>query len=215
MDARVPIQPMVQHYPKPDETLWARVVSFVISPPIVWAVWIYPIAFNVIVNQTEAILNATIFTFLVCIMPMLFVFYGVKKGKIGDIHMRESHERYIPYSLSIIGGLGTGLLLILLQAPAVLLILTLITCVQLTIMLVTTFFHHISAHAMAITSVTSATAIIFDIQSSLIFIPVILLVILARLVLKRHTYAQVMAGTLVGTLTPFAVILFLSLIVQS
>lgn len=212
MDIRVPLTPVVQHQTKSDETLWARIVSFIISPPIVWAVWVFPIAVSVSTSTRQAFLYASIFTMIVCVMPMLFVAYMVKIGKIGDLHMRESQERYIPYSLSIIGAMVTGLIFIQLHAHPILLIMAVVTTVQLLFMLVGTFFIHISAHAMAITSVTSATAIIFSVGLSMIFVPVILVVVLARLVLLRHTPAQIVAGSLVGVLTPFLVIFLMNLV---
>lgn len=212
MDIRVPFATVVQHYAESDETLWARLVSFVLSPPIVWAVGVFPIAVNVSDTARHGVVYASIFTAIVCVMPMAFVAYMVKIGKIGDLHMRESHERYIPYSLSIIGAMITGLMFIQLRAPAVLLILIVVTVVQLFFMLVGTFIDHISFHAMAITSVTSAVAIIFSVSLSMYFVPVILLVVLARLVLLRHTPLQLVAGSLIGILTPFLVIFLMNLV---
>ena len=98
-------------------------------------------------------------------------------------------------------------------AHPILVILTLVSIVELTLMLLGTFFNHISLHAMAMTSMISATAILFGFSQSLIFIPLILVVVLARLVLRRHTPVQIMAGVLIGALTPFAVIAALALII--
>jgi len=213
MDIRIPVPAMIRHQLQTKEYFWAHLVSNIISPPVVWAIWVYPIALTVSPTQGVAILHASIFTFLVCISPMLYVAYMVKVGKISDLHMRESNERYIPYAMSIFAGVITGVILSALGAHRVLLVMTLISVVQLSLMLLGTFFNHISAHAMAITSVTAATALLYSFEASLVFIPVILLVVMARLVLKRHTPVQIMAGTLVGTLTPFGVIWSIGLVV--
>ena len=213
MDIRVPIPSIVQHYTQSDETLWARIVSSVFNPPLVWAVMIYPIALAVSPSETDGFVNATIFATFVCWIPSLFVVLMVKLGKIGDLHMRESHERYIPYAISIVGGMIAGLVLNHLQAHPILLILTLVTVVQLSLMLTGTFFDHISTHAMAIASVTSATALVFGLRTGFAFIPLVLLVVLARLVLNRHTPFQIMVGTLIGGLTPFLVIPIVALII--
>lgn len=206
MDIRVPIPSIVQHYTQSDETLWARIVSLVFNPPLVWAVMIYPIALAVSSTQNDAFVHATIFATFVCWIPSLFVLLMVKIGKIGDVHMRESHERYVPYAISIVGGTIAGLILNHLRAHPIMLILTLVTIVQLTLMLVGTFFDHISTHAMAVASVTSATALVFGLKIGFAFLPLVLLVVLARLVLDRHTPLQIMVGTLIGGLTPFLVI---------
>lgn len=213
MDIRVPIPSILQHHTQSDETLWARIVSLIFNPPFLWAVWVYPIALEVSPSRNEAFLHATIFAIFVCWIPILFVASMVKMGKIGDLHMRESNERYIPYAISIVGAVIAGIILNRLQAHPILLILTIITCIQLTLMLVGTFFDHISTHAMAVTSVTSATALVFGLKMGLAIIPLVLLVILARLVLNRHTNLQIMVGTLIGGLTPFIVIFTLSLVI--
>jgi len=211
MDIRVPMPSIIQHYTQSDETLWARIISLIFNPPLVWAVMIYPIALKVAAVQSDAIIHASIFATFVCLIPSLFVLVMVKMGKIGDIHMRESHERYVPYAISIVGGMIAGLILNHLNAHPILLILTLVTCVQLTLMLLGTFFDHISTHAMGIASVTSATTLVFGIQTGMVFIPLTLLVVLARLVLKRHTNFQIMVGTIIGGLTPYLVIPVLAL----
>jgi len=213
MDIRIPVPTMIRHQVQQTDHFWAQVVSNVISPPVVWAVWVYPIALWVTPSQETAILHASVFTFFVCILPMIYVVTMVKMGKIGDLHMRESNERYIPYAVSIVAGIITGIVLTSLDAHRVLLVLTVISIIQLTLMLLGTFLSHISAHAMAITSVTAATAILFGFTQSMLFIPLIMLVVLARLVLNRHTPVQIMMGTLIGTITPFAVIWLISLFV--
>ncbi len=212
MDIRIPLPSMIRHQVQNTDYLWAQIVSNLISPPVVWAIWVYPIAFEVTPSQNTAFFHATVFTLLVCIMPMVYVGYMVKIGKIGDLHMRESHERYIPYAVSIVASCITMAVLYALGAHPVLLILSLISIVQLSIMLVGTYFNHISAHAMAITSVTSATALIFSLSRSYLIVPIIMLVVLARLVLNRHTPAQLIIGALIGILTPFSVIALLFLI---
>jgi membrane-associated phospholipid phosphatase len=212
MDIRIPLPSMIRHQVQNADYLWAQIVSNVLSPPVVWAIWVYPIALAVTPSPDIAYFHATLFTLLVCLMPMVYIVLMVKMGKIGDLHMRESHERYIPYSVSIVAGCITMAILYPLGAHPVLLILTLISIVQLSIMLIGTFFSHISAHAMAITSVTSATALIFGLSRSYLVVPIVMLVVLARLVLNRHTPTQIVIGTLIGTLTPFAVIFSLYLI---
>lgn len=213
MDIRAPIPAVVRQHIETDDKLWAHIVSLLISPPIVWGVWTFLIALSVTPSRIAALLYASIFTLMVCLLPILFVACMVKLGKIGDLHMRESRERYIPYLIAIIAAIFTEMIFLRFGAHPILVILTLVSIVELTLMLVGTFFNHISLHAMAMTSMISATAILFGFSQSLIFIPLILVVVLARLVLRRHTPVQIMAGVLIGVLTPFAVIAALALII--
>ena len=213
MDIRVPIPAALRHHIETNDPLWAHAVSLFISPPIVWGIWTFLIALSVTPSRIAALLYASIFTFMVCILPILFVACMVKFGKISDLHMRESRDRYIPYLIAIIAGILTEMIFLQSGAHPTLVILVLVSIVELTLMLLGTFFNHISLHAMAMTSMVSATAILFGFSQSLIFIPVLLAVSLARLVLNRHTPVQIMAGILIGALTPFAVITALALVI--
>ena len=65
-------------------------------------------------------------------------------------------------------------------------------------MLIGTLFIHISFHAAGMASVIAATGLMFGFEQGLVFLPVLLLVVLARLVLGRHTPAQIILGTLIG-----------------
>lgn len=213
MDIRVSIPAVVRQHIETDDKLWAHIVSLLISPPIVWGIWTFLIALSVTPSRIAALLYGSIFTLMVCLLPILFVACMVKLGKIGDLHMRESRERYIPYLIAIIAAIFTEIIFLRFGAHPILVILTLVSIVELTLMLLGTFFNHISLHAMAMTSMISATAILFGFSQSLIFIPLILVVVLARLVLRRHTPVQIMAGVLIGALTPFAVIAALAQII--
>ncbi|MDE2856986.1 MAG: hypothetical protein OXN94_03965 [Chloroflexota bacterium] len=201
----------LRHQVEAGDKLWARFISLFISPPVVWAIWIVLIAQQFSRSPFEATFFASLFALTICILPMAFVAYMVKIGRISDMHMRHSHERYIPYSIAIVGCLLTELVYLHFGANPVLVVVALVTIVELTVMLIGTFFSHISLHAMAMTSIISATTIVYGFNKSLIFIPVLLLVILARLALRRHTAWQIVLGALIGACTPLAVIAGLSL----
>ena len=214
MDSQMPVPAAVRHHITADDKLWASLVSLFISPPLVWAVWVFSIALSFTPQPAAALFFGTVYALTVCLLPMLFIARRVRAGKISDLHMRESHERYAPYSLAIIAAAFTGLVFAHFGAHPVLLTITLVSIVELSLMLLGTFFNHISLHAMAMTSIASATTILYGFSQSLIFIPFILLVVLARLALKRHTPVQIMIGVLIGALTPLAVVAALPLIVR-
>ena len=195
----------LRHHVDAEDKLWAYFISLFFSPPVVWTVWVILIAQLYSRDRLQALLFASIYGLAICILPMLFIAFMVKIGKIGDVHMRHSHERYIPYSLAIVLGLVAEFVFLRSGAHPVLVLVTLVSIVELTIILVGTFFSHISLHAMAMSSIIAATTILFGFKQSLIFVPILLLVILARLVLKRHTPLQIVLGVLIGTLTPLAV----------
>ncbi len=206
MDIRLPIPSALRQRVQCESPLWAHIVSLVISPPLLWAVWALAVTVPPASDRGEALLFAGLYALSVCILPMCFVAYMVRIGKIGDMHMRHSSERYIPYSIAIVAGTINLLLALQFAASPVIVLLTLISIIELSIILLGTFFSHISLHAMATTSIVSATAIVYGLGAALYYVPLLLLVVLARLVLKRHTPQQIMQGTLIGLLTPLAVV---------
>ena len=206
MDIRLPLPAALRQRVPREEYLWAHAISLIVSPPLVWAIWVYAVTLPEAENFAAALLFSSLFAFSICAAPMLFIGYKVRKGKISDMHMRLSRERYIPYSIAI--GLGTlsEIIFIRFDADPVLILVMLVSIVELTLMLLGTFLNHISLHAMAMSSIISATALMFGFKQGLYFLPLLLLVISARLVLKRHTPVQIMAGTLIGALTPLGVV---------
>ena len=206
MDSLLPLPAALRHRLPSDEPLWAHAVSFVFSPPLVWAVWVYALALPSQADQASAFIFASLFVLSICVAPMLFVAVQVRGGKISDMHMRLSRERYIPYSIAIAAGLASLLIMFVFKADPLLQVVTLVSIVELSVILAGTFFAHISLHAMGMSSIISANALIFGLEQSLIFVPLLMLVVLARLVLRRHSALEVMIGVLIGLLAPLALV---------
>jgi len=206
MDIRLPLPAALRHRVESEEYLWAYFTSHLLSPPVVWAIWVFAIAWTSRADRPSDLRFAMLFAFAVCAAPILFVSLMVRSGRIGDLHMRESRERYIPYTIAIIGALCCLALFPRFGAGPILHVLTVVTIVELAVMLVGTLFMHISFHAAGMASIISATALMFGVKQGLAFLPVLLLVVLARLVLRRHTGTQIMLGALIGALTPLAVV---------
>ena len=206
MDTRLPLPSALRQRVQVESHLWAHVLSLVVSPPLLWTLWAFGVTVPPADDRARAALFAGLFALSVCILPMCFVACMVRMGKIGDMHMRHSGERYIPYSIAI--ALGSLCLAAALhfKANPVIALITAVAIIELGIILLGTFFSHISLHAMATTSVVSATAIIYGMGSALAWVPLLLLVVLSRLALKRHTPAQILQGTLIGLFTPLAVV---------
>ncbi len=206
MDIRLPLPSALRQRVQSETHLWAHIVSLVISPPLVWTLWVFAVTTPGAEDRGAAIVFAGLFALSICILPMCFVACMVRLGKIGDLHMRHSRERYIPYSIAILAGALSLLVALQFGASPVIILVTLVSIVELALILLGTFFSHISLHAMATTSVISATAIVYGFGEALLYLPLLLVVILARLVLKRHSPMQIMQGTLIGLLTPLAVV---------
>jgi hypothetical protein len=185
---------------------WARLVSNLLSPPLVWAVMIFTIAFHVTSNQTLALTYALVYGVMICLLPILYIAWMVRRGKISDLHMKERRERIIPFLISVLCSTLAWAALRLMNAPDILPLVAAVTLIQLSIMAVITLFWQISMHAMGITVAVVAMGVVFGVGAALVTSPLVPIVAAARLSLRRHTLAQVVAGALLGVLIPLLVV---------
>jgi hypothetical protein len=179
---------------------WARLTSDVLSPPVVWALLAFPVAFRFAPSRGEALLWAVVYTVLVCLLPAGFIVWMVRRGSIGDIHMKERRERFLPFIVSILCAAITWLVLSLMNASPAMPLMSVFTLAHLAVMMLITVWWQISMHAMSISGAIVAIGIVFGLLPAVVISPLIPLVGTARLRLERHTLAQVIAGTLVGAL---------------
>jgi len=187
---------------------WARVVSDILSPPVVWAALVFPITFSEAESTEQAVTWALVYVVLVCVLPIVYIALMVQRGKITDIHMRLRHQRLRPLIVSVACTSLAWWALRLLGAPSVVQQFGLFSLIQIGLMMLITLVWQISIHAISISGATIATGVIFGLVPALLTLPLIVLVGAARLKLKRHTLSQVIAGTLIGAVVP--IILFTS-----
>ncbi len=183
---------------------WARFVSDLFSPPVVWGVFVVPLMFKEAPTAYHALLWVSIYVVLVCLLPITYIVMMVRRGHITDIHMKVRRQRIKPLMVSIACTWAAWVLLRLMNTPSLIPLFVLFSLVQLAIMILITLVWQISIHAISISGVTVATGAFFGLTPALLTMPLIVLVGAARLKLKRHTPAQVVAGTLVGGIVTFA-----------
>lgn len=181
---------------------WARIISNLFSPPMVWAVLVFPMAFREEHPLEQKLLWALTYGILVCLMPLLYIMWMVRRGKISDWHMPERRERMLPFLFSILCTTVAWQVLRLMGAPPMLPMVAIFTLAELLVMSVITLVWQISMHAMSISVAVVATGIVFGPVLALLVSPLMPLVGIARLKLERHTLSQVVAGLLVGAIIP-------------
>jgi membrane-associated phospholipid phosphatase len=181
---------------------WERLVSDILSPPVVWALLAFPLAFRSADNAQQALTWALTYITLVCVLPIVYIALMVKRGSITDIHMPVRNQRIRPFLVSILCTMFAWGILRLMGAPAVMPLLALFSMVQLAIMLIITFTWQISIHAISISGATIALGAVFGMLPALIIAPLVVLVGAARVNLNRHTPAQVIVGSVVGFIVP-------------
>jgi hypothetical protein len=177
---------------------WARLVSNILSPPVIWAVLAFPIAFREAASQEQALLWAFTYIVMVCGVPALYIGLMVWRGKITDLHMQVRAQRIRPFLVSLVGTALAWGILRLMGAPPILPSFALVSFVLLSTMLLITLVWQISMHTMSITCAVVAVGALYGLGAALLLSPLIALVSIARLKLRRHTVAEVVGGGILG-----------------
>ncbi|MFN8373450.1 MAG: hypothetical protein U0694_11320 [Anaerolineae bacterium] len=161
-------------------------------------------------SRSQAILWIAVYALVLCALPVSYIAWNVRRGKITDIHMKERRQRVGPFVFSIAcSGIG-WLMLRLMNTPEAVSSFALFSLVQLAVLATITLVWQISIHSMSITGAVVAVGTIFGVPPALVVMPLVPLVGVARIKLQRHTLAQVVAGTILGGILPM--LLFASLI---
>lgn len=195
----------VQRY----EPQWARVISDVVSPPVVWAIMTFPIAFRDAESNTRGILWAAIYVFMVCILPVLYIVWLVKRGHVTDIHLPRRQERIRPFLMTIACSIAVLGLFRLMNVSRTMDFYAMSTLLQVILLALITMIWQISIHTMSISGVVVTIGIWFSGLLALFLIPLVLVVSLARLQLGRHTVPQVVAGAALGGTSVASLMLFM------
>jgi membrane-associated phospholipid phosphatase len=177
----------------------ARHVSNVLAPfsislPLVTLVALYHSA-----DPRYALACAFITLFFLSLGPLLYIAIGVHTGRLSDLEITRRSERMGPYLFSISSATVGLFVLQTLHGPYNLMTLLIITIASGIVMLFITLWWKISVHA---SSMASAATLLTAMYGS-VMLPLFLLLILvswSRVVLRRHTVAQVTFGALLSIL---------------
>jgi hypothetical protein len=181
----------------PPRLPWANAVSYALSPPIVWALLAFPIAFHR-TDDERALLWALLYGTLVCLLPVIYIAWNVRNGNISDLHMKERRERVRPFLVTLLGTLTALVALTVAGAPPLMSIFALFTLIQIGLTAVITLAWQISIHEVSISSAAVAMGVLYGVIPALILLPFVALVGMARYRLERHTMSQIVAGAALG-----------------
>ncbi|GHO87928.1 phosphatase PAP2 family protein [Dictyobacter formicarum] len=180
---------------KPLHVQGARLVSTILSPAVVALPFILLMAFSA--NDQNPFLSAIITIFFLCVGPMAYITFGVITGKFTDVDVSVRSQRVGPFLFGIASSLVGFLILHVTNGQKNLESVLLLVSISGVIMMLITFWWKISMHASALSAAVTALSMVYG----RIILPAFLLVILvswSRVILRRHTLAQVIAGSLVG-----------------
>lgn len=176
---------------------FARYVSDVLSPPVMFAAIGLALSFNERPGWPGFLWGA-FYGLMTALLPIVFILFMLKTGRIGDLHMSRTQERHLPYLMAIIAAVLTLLGVVVFRGPESLRCLALFNIVVLTFLGIINTRWLISIHGTAAAGSWTIATLVFGWQVGLILLPLVALVVWARLYLKRHTVMQVVAGLALG-----------------
>ena len=190
---------------KPRHVRFARIVSNILAPVTISLPFVVLVAFYHTRNQLAAIVYAFITLFFLSIGPLIYVVIGVRTGKLSDLDVSRRSERAGPFLFGIISTSIGLLVLSLVHGPKDLQTALILTAISAVILMVTTLWWKISIHA----STMAGAATMLTVLYGMALLPLFLLLVLvswSRVVLRRHTVAQIVSGSLLNIVLSLAIL---------
>lgn len=175
----------------------ARYVSYILAPATISLPFILLVAFYQTQDQLSALIYACITLFFLSVGPLLYIIIGVRLGKLSDIDVSRRTQRAGPFIFGIVSVMIGWLVLTLTNGPRNLQTVMIITVFSGIIMMVITFWWKISMHASSLGGVATMLTVLYGAVMLPLFV-LLILVSWSRVVLRRHTVSQVIAGSLAG-----------------
>lgn len=192
----------------------ARFLSALFSPllmgtyGILLAMWLSFLCYSPF--QAKAIVTAVTFV-ATCIVPVIFIFVLDRLGVVKDPSLNNREDRTLPYILTTVCYIGTGIYYRFVNAPVWLSMFLFGGALALIVLTIVNRFWKISGHATGMGGIVAMLYFLLCSGNSPLsmqweFMAGIVLagcVCTSRLILQRHTLLQVAAGFLNGFVCVF------------
>jgi membrane-associated phospholipid phosphatase len=175
----------------------ARHVSNILAPATTSLPFILLVAFYRAQDKLSALIYACITLFFLSVGPLLYIIICVRLGKLSDIDVSRRSQRVGPFIFGIVSVMIGCLVLTLTNGPRILQTVMIITIFSGIIMMVITFWWKISMHASSLGGIATMLTVLYGAVMLPLFV-LLVLVSWSRVVLRRHTVPQVIAGSLAG-----------------
>lgn len=175
----------------------ARLVTEVLAPPPVTAALLIVIAFHSAPTAVDAFRWALLTVLFVSIAPLVYILDQVRRRRLTDHHIVRREQRPLPMLVGVSSVLIGLALLVALGAPRELVALVTAMTVGLGACLAVTLVWKISVHTATVAGVVVILTLVFG-PAMLVFSLFLFMVGWARVELRKHTLAQVIAGSGLG-----------------
>jgi membrane-associated phospholipid phosphatase len=175
---------------------FARAISDIFSPPVVA---VPALAVGAWASHTQGTYWYALLYFCIAVLlPVGYVVWAIRTGRIADFHMCNRRERVAPFVVSLICGLAAWLLILVMGAPLDFVAPVLALLLQTLLLFLITLVWQVSVHTAVTASLVTFICLVVG-PGALLLIGLIPLVAWARLYLGRHTVAQTVVGACVGS----------------
>lgn len=183
----------------------ARIITEVLAPVVL----IFVILIIVAVDATGSLGRGLLLGFIAAIfaggLPYGVLVLGVRRGRYGDRHLTRRQERPALMVLGLVSVTCGYLVMRQLEAPIELLALVIAMVSGVAVALAISIFWKISIHTACVAGSVCVLAILVH-PIALALAPVVAATAWARVVLRDHTAAQVLAGAVVGAVVASGVV---------
>ena len=175
----------------------ARLFSNIVSPPVIFAVMGLVLSLYSL-PLTQALTWAAIYGLFVSLLPILFVLWMLSTGRVEELHMSDTGERHLPYIVAVVCAIVFLAIVNIADGPELLRCLGIFNVIALSALALINTRWLISFHATAVAAAWTIVGLVFGWQASLLVLPLVAIVVVVRLYLKRHSVEQVIAGLALG-----------------
>jgi membrane-associated phospholipid phosphatase len=187
----------------------ARIISTILVPPSFTIIIFTLLAFTIETESSKKItLLSTSFLFGF-ILPILLFMYLRSKGRIADQDALIKEERNFPYFIALLF-YSFGLVILILNDINIISIAFWFCYISNTILImIINRYWKISAHVMGAAGPTAVLVYLFGAEAFLFFI-LVTAIGWARIQLKCHNFAQILAGAFIGFVSTYFQIIFIT-----
>lgn len=186
-------------------TLIARVISFLLSPPIV----LFPVPYLLVEKATQNPIYAlrwTLFSYAFLFLASALVFIGVRLGLFSNFNVSKREERPMLFWIIGVVTFFYSLSLVLLRGPKVLFILVFAVLLGLIVISMINGRIKASVHVATLSAFMLFVGFLYGGLYSLLFLLVPILA-WSRIKTKEHTLLEVIIGGILGSLLALIVYL--------
>ena len=174
----------------------ARAISDVSSPPVMA---VPALAIGAWASHSPGTYRCALAYYCIAVLlPVVYVVWAVRAGRIADFHLSNRRERVGPFVVSLVCGLSAWIVLVAMGAPRGFGVFVLAMLFQTLLLFLITLVWQVSVHTAGVAGLVTFACLVVGPGATLL-IGVVPLVAWARLYLGRHTMAQTVVGALVGS----------------